>query len=215
VSPDGGELVTNTWAGPELNVVDLSRRTVRLVEATGLEKTGGVAFNHGKHNAGLLAVHGVDQVAIFRWPPDEDGRLEWLAAERVEPVVFGPIWNLGRGGGNFRSELVGSLAWSTSGEFLVAAVSSTGPVEFRVWRVADGGRSMTEHAEIEVCLTNDNRPNDILTGNYPSELPTATSSATAAVVTPTATTGSTAQPLQPGVRLFLPAALRRVCLTCS
>ena len=66
LSPDGRFLVTNRWTG-SLNVVDLLDRKAWVIDAPGLQKTGGIDFNYADGGNHLLAVHGIDRIGVYKW----------------------------------------------------------------------------------------------------------------------------------------------------
>jgi len=155
ISPDGRYLVTNRWRGSEVGVADLvTRRAWTVGLGAGVATVGGLAFNHGPANHGLLAVHAGDAALVYDFALDVP-RVARLAAAPVRPlpVFAGAEWGPAP-----------SIAWSGDGRHLVAATSE-GPAEFRVFAVEDGGRTLRPASALAACPDGQNRPNAILTAN--------------------------------------------------
>ncbi len=151
VSMDERFLVTNRWNAPELGVTDLQERISRTVAAgEGVTMTGDVAFNHGWENPGLLAVHALSHVVVYRFHPDRP--LEELARHPVHPVTFG-------GGA-----VPAAVAWSASGDRLIAATNN-GLNDFAIFEVQDCGRRLVQVAEIAACESDRNQGFNIWTAN--------------------------------------------------
>lgn len=151
LSVDERYLVTNRWNAPELGVTDLQRRTSRTVSAgAGITMTGEVAFNHGWENTGLLAVHALSQVVVYRFHPD--GELEALSQHPVEPVTTGG------------SPVPAAIAWSARGDRLIAATNH-GANDFAIFDVLECGRRLVPIAEIAACPDDRNQGFVIWTAN--------------------------------------------------
>ncbi|MEO8084238.1 MAG: VWA domain-containing protein, partial [Ardenticatenales bacterium] len=219
MSPDGGQVVMNGMRDGSMLIFDLERRTSRR-EPIGdpVSFVGGVAWNAGWVNRGLLAVHLVDSIGIFRI--EEDGVL----TERARIAIPPPY-----GSERLRSELLDggetgpmfTVAWSASGEHVIAA-SSADAAEFVVIGVADEGRSLAIQRFLTACPDLNNFPNDIWTANglvvTPSPTPTFTPTSTQTPLpsdTATPTTERTATPSAvPTVNerpIYLPLTLREHC----
>lgn len=187
LSPDGRYLIRNRWNTGELSVGDLVRRTAWTL-ATPSQMNGGIAFNRGWINPGLLAVHTGPKIYIYEFQPPE--RLVELGTLEVQAPWAAP-------GG---SGPVPSIAWSTSGSRLIAATDE-GSAEFIVVDVTDGGRTLSKEMLWTACpIERNNYPNSIVTGNG-LILPTATAS-------PTATT---TPPVTVASQIYLPVALAEHC----
>lgn len=212
VTGDGHYLFTNRWDKPELNVADLVERRAWTV-STGNPLNGGVAVNRGWVNAGLVAVHAVDYVVVYRF--DSPMSLVRLGSMPVDPPRSVPGAN----------GPVPSIAWSGSGSHLIAATDS-GPAEFVVIEVTDGGRTLVPTSKFEACPVKPNGmgryshlPNDIVTANglLTPVVPTATASPTEAETetpapTMTTTPSNTPSPTTvPPQAVFLPILLRAAC----
>jgi hypothetical protein len=209
LSLDGRFLYTNRWDVPEVNVADVIDRQAWTV-SSGNEHNGGIAVNHGWINRGLLAIHALDSVVVYRI--DSARQITELSRLPVAPpLVFGDS-----------SGPRPSIAWSTAGDRLIAATTHRGP-EFVVITVQDGGLRLDVERYLEACPDRDPNtgqwypsdwPNDVLTLNGmvtptlspPSTTPppSATPSPTL-TLTPTATPTST--PTQPPRPVYLPILL--------
>lgn len=140
LSLDDRYVVTNRWDVPQLNVADLAEgRAWTLDAGSGITMTGGVAFNRGYENPGLLAVHAVSQIVVYRFYPG--GELVELA--RV------PIASVHDDSSEYEWQ-PGALTWSATGSHIVA-VSESGASEFAVVEVSDCGRRLTKVADITAC----------------------------------------------------------------
>jgi len=233
LSADGRFLATNRWDHTEINVVDLiQRRSWTLATSADLEVTGGLSINRGWINSGLLAVHALDYVVVYEFTPA--GPLVELSRQ----AIGRPLTQLARPQNGMTGPLL-SIAWSATGQYLVAATSN-GSAEFAVVDVSEGGRRLSAPRLVTVCDENMNFPNDIWTPNgfiTPPATPTATRLATATATStaratpsrsasrtptstrarPTATAADTATPtLAPSptaapAHLYLPIILREHC----
>lgn len=168
LSPDGRLLLVNGWKRGALAVADLSSRTAWDV-STGadIEVAGGVDIARAGPHQGLLALHALDSVVVFRI--DSRARLSELARIRINPpdadetdTEMGP-WP--------------SIAWSRDSRHIIAA-SDDGEAEFVVVEVGDTGRSLNVARALTACpdgTIGKNAPQDILTGNtLPSAIVTST-----------------------------------------
>ncbi len=68
ISQDGRYVFTNRIDVPELNVADVVQRTAWTVATVG-SPNGGVAYNRGWVNQGLVAVHMGDRVVVYHFAP--------------------------------------------------------------------------------------------------------------------------------------------------
>jgi len=190
---------------------------------------GGVAFNNGWRNRGLLAAHAVDRIIILQRL--DDGRFVPIGALPIRPPQFRPS-DLARTdhGPQF------SIAWSTDGSHLIFATQD-GLAEFGVAEVLDDGRRLEYRRSLTACPLGLNLPNDIWTANglitptatptpdlppsatptpSPTPSPTATPSPSASTSPPPTTApSSTPSPTSPPTALprpiYLPLALHLRC----
>lgn len=185
LTPDERFLVVNTWARAQVSVVDLQRRSLKLVETPGILKTGGLSFSLGIANARRLAIHGIDKIAIYDWT---DGTALRLVNSFSVPSPLAN-WPVGPQGGNpgVISGPVASVEWTWSGQELVAAGSALGPEEFKVFQINGKDGAATDLGSFEGCSERENYQNDILTGNGIVPLPSPTASATNTPQPPTRT----------------------------
>jgi hypothetical protein len=151
LSVDERYLVTNRWLSSDLGISDLHERTSWTVSAgDGITMTGGVAINHGWENHGLLAVHALSNVVVYRFHPD--GELEELARHPVQPVVVAD------------SPVPAAVRWSASGDRLIAATNH-GTSDFVVLDVQDCGSRLVRVSEIAACEDENNQGFMIWTAN--------------------------------------------------
>ncbi len=210
ITGDGHYLITNRFDVPEVNLADLVSRRA-WVASTGNQRNCGVAVNRGWVNAGLLAIHAVDAVVVYRFEPP--GTLVELGRVAIDP----PWWAYPSG------HMGPAVAWSGSGSHLIAATNH-GPHELVVIRVEDEGRRLAIERYVELCLARGRYPDgtvyavpvqDILTANglitppvptaSPSAVPTASRTASP---TNTATASATALPSPTPEPVYLPIGLR-------
>ncbi|MFQ5510172.1 MAG: VWA domain-containing protein [Leptospirillia bacterium] len=212
LSADGRHVFANRWAGREISVADLVGRTASTVALNpDVKYTGGIAVDHTGTHRGLVAVHGMDQVMVYRFTPPA------AMAEVARGAVNAP---------NLRAaDEIGpllALAWSRSGERIVAATDD-GAAEFVMLRF--DGPGLVAETVIAACPEGYNSSNDVVTLNRPQIVPTATASPTAnASHTPDATATHTASPsatptiaasptptatVQP--RIYLPVVQKDAC----
>jgi hypothetical protein len=230
VSPDGRFLVTNRWGAPQLNVVDLVARTATTVTVP-FQPTGGVAFNYDPGSTGLLAVHGLRRVGVFRFDPP--GHVGEVGRTSVAPPRI-PALDSVQGGP------YASIAWSANGGYLIAAIES-GLDDFQVFRVAETTGGLVTARTWAACIVAQNDwANDVLTlnrprlptptvtatdGPPPTETPSPTATATpeatwtnSPTAAPTGTTSSSPTPTptptstRPPSPVYLPLALRERCI---
>lgn len=70
LAPDLRHLVTNRWQTPSLTSIDLKYGDVEVMDITSeLTTTGGVAFNWGWDNLGLLAAHHGKYISVHEYDP--------------------------------------------------------------------------------------------------------------------------------------------------
>ena len=88
LSPGGRYLVMNQADSPSLVAIDRVTSELTTVDVSDwITMTGGIAFNAGWQNNGLLAVHGAGRIIVFRFDPS--GAFELLSSAEVEA----PSWN--------------------------------------------------------------------------------------------------------------------------
>ena len=191
LSPDGRYLVINTGVA-KVNVVDLEARSSHVLDTPGLKKTYGLAFDYAAPDSARLAVHGHTAVALYTFRPNGLELLDLLA-------VPGQIWPETPIGQEF--ERVGALAWTGTGDGLVAAIG--GVQEFRIINVLPGAEPQLEsRLDFDACelrLTGAyGYQFDVVTTNKPGMAPppTATAIATASM-TPTTPRHTPTAPLTP------------------
>ena len=154
LSPGGRYLILAQGEAPSLVVVDRTAQRVSTIDVSNwLTMTGGVAFNAGWQNRGLLAVHGGGRVMVFNFVPDND--LEALASISID----GPPWPVDRSRAGS-----GPVAWSGDGSRLIAGVSSDAD-DFAIFNVSECGRHIELDRQIAVCPSHRNFPADIVTAN--------------------------------------------------
>jgi len=158
LSPGGRYLVMNQHETPALVILDRQTDALTTVDVSSwMTMTGGLAFNAGWHNAGLLAVHGGDRIAVFQFNPD--GVFDLLSSA----PVAAPLWNNEFAYG-------GPVRWSGDGARLIAGINA-GASEFAVFNVGACGRELSLQHEFAACATDfANMPGDIVTSN--GRLPT-------------------------------------------
>jgi len=220
LSPDERYLVVNRYGRAELQVVDLRTRVARTVRVpmAGIPGTMGLDFSRGAANHGMLAVHGQIRIAVFAW---RDGQPTLVSSVAVDPPTT-----------DGSSAPAGDIAWDGAGAHVIAAISTSGPAEFAVWRVANEGRSLARTSLIRVCAIDElNYPNDIFSLNhvlapptatasppppsatpFPSPTPTATPPPTGTPTRPRPTASPTTPPTAVALPIYLPVALREVCV---
>lgn len=196
LSPDDRFLVINMGDRASLQVVDLKDRVRKVVPLTTLRRTRGVRFNFAPAAFGRLAVHGGDEVGVFEFrgldPPVE------RATVRVPDSSF---MNHSRCSGRlaetYRASFrFGAIAWTGSGDGIIAAAGMASGAEFRVFDYTEARMPyLSERMDLDACVgSSDPRakcplPIDIHTLNGRLWVPTATP-----LPTPTATSSRTATP---------------------
>lgn len=214
ITADGRYLLSNRFDVPELNVADLVSRRSWAAE-TGNPYNGGLVINRGWVNTGLLALHAVDSLVVYRFdPPSGLVELSRLPVERPYEAMFS-----GTGGPQL------AIAWSGSGSSVVAATDHA-ESEFVVAKVEDEGRRLVRLFHAAVCHTQAapgqfgrNLPGDILTANglltpptrTPSPAPTTTTTP-ASSPTSTATPRPTVTTTQPPRKIYLPLVIGEECI---
>ena len=196
LSTDGRLLATNRWTEHEANLVNLVARTSHRVPLPAeLTNVGGLAFNRGWLNRGLLAIHGRDAVSVLRLDSGprltEIGRIR-IRAPNLRAVSHSGPWP--------------TVAWSASGDRLIAAASDTVTgSDFVVIDVQDGGRQLRIAYEIDACIVPaDYRPPaDNLSVSRPSSILTGNGIITSPRVAPTPTP-TLAECVCPAVRALVP-----------
>ncbi len=186
-------LVTNRWEKPELNSVDLTdHKAYTIPLAADLGTIGGLAFNWGWNNPGLLAVHAGDKIAVYDYqPPDY--------AEELGRVSIPPPTDSYN-----EKEWPGYIAWSTDGTRLVAGTKHEGN-EFVVLSVESCGRSISTSLFVSTCESEQAIGYGIVTLNGRAPAPSDLNQPC-----PTPYWDAALDPFfaLPTVRLFLPAVRR-------
>lgn len=173
LSGDGRYMVTNRGRSPSLGVADLyERRAWTVAQAPDVEFSGGVAFNRGALNFGLLAVHALDKVILYRFGPD--GPLIELGRTDLDPPYVADRMN---------TAPVAAIAWNGRGNRVIAATND-GLSEFAVFDVLDEGATLSRRASLLACDEGNNLPNDILTANGSLPTPTPTSTDPPSTISP-------------------------------
>jgi Mg-chelatase subunit ChlD len=231
LSLDGRYLVINT-GGPQLNVVDVVARLSVLLDAPQLDMTRGLVFDYTVPGDNLLAVHGHNAVAIYRF--HGTNALELLARTGLAGQQYPSD--------GYNQRRVDTLAWTGRGDGVVAAIA--GEKEYRIldW-VAGPPASLRQRLDFDACgqtfqPDEFGRQIDILTLNQrpaaptptPTVAPTTTatpltatptptvtptaSSTSVVMATPSPTTTATATPTatRPPQPVYLPLALREQCV---
>lgn len=151
LSPGGRYLVANQYEEPFLMVLDrVTEQKARVDVSAWMTMTGGVAFNAGWQNTGLLAVHGGSRVVIFEFNPT--GKLKYLSSARVVAPMRDD------------APLAGQVQWSGDGTHVIAATNN-GSNEFAVLRVSECGSNVVQVLELEACQDPLNLPGDIVSAN--------------------------------------------------
>jgi Mg-chelatase subunit ChlD len=233
LSDDGSLMFTNRGPTSELNVVDLiARRSFTASLGSGVSFAGGLAVNKGWINKGVVAVHAVDKLVTYKF--DGVSRFTELARIAIDPPTSRDARIFG---GRETWDAIGpkfSVAWTGSGQFLVAGTDS-GAAEFVVIRVDDDGRSLSVHQFLTACPASLNFALGIHTLNglitppatatfvptateTPSATPTATLTQTSThtpvptrTASPSATTTSSPTPTMQPAPLYIPLALSETC----
>ncbi len=82
ISPDERYIVANRWAAPQLAVIDLQKRRAHTVDlGEGITMTGGIAFNHGYENPGLLAVNVLHSVIVYEFRGEKRPQGAWASKD--------------------------------------------------------------------------------------------------------------------------------------
>jgi uncharacterized protein YegL len=189
LAPDGSHLVVTVNHGtPRVISVNLEERySTELVLPTdlSLEIPRGIAFNYAAQNHGLLAIHRLDHIELYELTSAPS--LVRVGAASTTPPRPSDL---------ALETMHGAIAWTTDGAQVVAGADS---VEgFRVFRVADGGRSIQPVSSFSPCqphgLPGGVVPSDVLTANgylprppTPTLVPTSTETSTAAPPPPSPT----------------------------
>lgn len=233
LAPNDRYLITNRGPTSDVNVVDLSARSSYTASlGKGVDFVGGVSFNRGWVNHGVFAIHAVNNLITYEF--DEQSGFNELARVAIDPP---PTRSHRRLGQREAWDLMGpkfSIAWTGSGQYLVAATDS-GASEFVVVRVDDSGRSLQVHQLLTACSASLNMPLGIHTLNglitppatatfvptateTPSATPTATLTRTSTptpvptrTASPSATTTSSPTPTMQPAPLYIPLALSETC----
>ena len=226
-------MLTNTGSEGAINIIDLEARSSRLVPVTDLLETWDVAINHVGPYSGLVAVHGRTRVAVYSL--DDTGSLRLSGSALVPPQSVG-AWDIPPFE-NSANARVATLAWTGSGDAVVAAVGQKR--EYRVFEMI-GPRdhlALRRRSDLDSCMAKRGiaMQLDVLTLNGvptptpspttppPSLTPSPTASAPATETpsatapptrtpTPTSTQTVAASPTAaPPAPIFLPILLRESC----
>ena len=203
-------VVTNRLNAGNIAIIDLESRTAQTATlAPDIPFTGGVAFNNGWVNRNLLAVHADSFIAVYElsavpagdplfeparpYVAREVARLsigrpfdaEWWRSRALTEAPMGPSY---------------SIAWSTSGQYIIAASSEeVGGGDFAVIEVLDNGHRLEQRRMLAASTTSNSFPGDIWTANGrigPSATPTSSPTPTrTSSLTPTATDTPTPTPV--------------------
>ncbi len=211
----GNLVVTNRQFAGDIAAIDIVSRTAQTVPlAPDFKYVGGVAFNNAWLNHGLLAVHANTIVAVYELiemsPSDRayDAERPYIAREIARLPIRAPYTMIYPGDRAFTRAPGGpslSVAWSASGQYLIAASSEeNGDGDFAVIEVLDGGRRLELRRMLIASTVRNNLPGDIWTANGlltppPSPTPTPTASPT-----PTLTATPTPSPLATATPIALP-----------
>lgn len=205
ISRSGRYIVLNRWDENEVRVADLLERKSWTLSvpfnATGRIGVGGVAFDHMTSDGEVLALHGIDEVAVLEFDPN---RLELIAKRSVKPpYTTGCSWRTTAGCGGPHA----SIAWSGTGGQVIAA-SDNRAAEFVVLDYDTESSSLLEQGWLTACPWHhedrffENIPNDILSSNglLANPIPTPTDAApsptlTLTEVVPTVTATGTQTPI--------------------
>lgn len=153
LSPGGRYLLMNQHESATLVILDrVSDEQTTVDVSSWMTMTGGVAFNAGWENAGLLAVHGGDRIVIFQFDPNGD--FEPLSNVPVSETLWNNEFAFG-----------GPIRWSGDGTRLIAGINN-GPNDFVIYNVGGCGRDLTLANELAACPSSfSNIPGDIVTSN--------------------------------------------------
>ncbi len=236
--PDGRTVATTAGMQPKFNVADLASGTAQAIAVDDADAVMDVAFSHGTHNHGMLAINvrKVMDAAERRLVPGasvkSQVRVGTLAGGAF--VVRGTSrWTYGP-----MPDLPAALDWAADGAGIVAAVDHPvfGPVGFATdplaayMTVSDGGSRIETTRDLRPCW----EPAfvmDVLTtnGHLPTATPTPTgvpsptatgtptlTPTTSATPSPTATASVTPTPTPPPTEpphpIYLPVTLNEQCL---
>lgn len=211
--------------GADVIMVDLITRTSeRLALPEGVEFVGGVAFNNGWENEGLLAVHAVDRLFILGKTAEESfDVIDEIEIKRPHNFLDEAVTS-GAGGPLL------ALEWTADGAALIAA-SDAGPAEFVVVSVDPEHHDMSIAGSLRACLASPNEANDIWTANgllTPPPSPTMSETAPATPTqspsptrtieptktpwpTATKTPAASASPTPVPTSIYLPIAVTEFC----
>lgn len=172
LEPSGRYALTNISnalhdvTGPRrVNIVDLVRREARQAtignSRVDVQLVGGMAFNRGWVNSGVLAVHGLNRVLTFRL--DDQGMLAPMGSVDIPGLSVES---------NGESAPWQHLAWSGSGGQIIAAANHPDmESDFAVIDVTDGGMTLNVVDYFQSCMVADegvnrlSRPQEIITAN--------------------------------------------------
>lgn len=152
---DQRHVVVNRWNTPSLSNADLKVGTAKPMPLPeDLGTTGGVAFNWGWENPGLLATHNGNSVSVFDYDPFAS-----LVTERARIAIESPR------DAYDEMDWPGFIAWSTSGSHIIAGTSEDSS-EFVTLRVNSCGDEIVKESLIAVCPpAESNSPKGIVTAN--------------------------------------------------
>lgn len=223
---DGSYIAISRLKAGDIAVVDTASGAARAVSISpALDFVGGIAFNNGWINQGLIALHASNRIMTVAFQPPST--LTVLGEISIPPPAFGE-----RGITSSATGPQFSIAWSSDGSHLIVATQD-GPAEFGVIEVLDEGSRLDYRRSLTACPDGRNAPNGIWTANgliaptatatsdVPPTLapsPTATSAPTmTSTIVPSATATAAAtpsttptSPVVPGP-IHIPIALTERC----
>lgn len=222
LAPDGRYLATTAGFQPVVNVVDLVNRVSQVVAIRDATEVTDVAFSHGSHNHGLLALN-VRQVV-----DSPRSRSQVVVGELrgggFDELSRGPLYV------GYMERKPSAVEWATDGSAIVAGVdfqSTTGagtePM-VTLLAVGDGGKDLSEIRALLPCPRHA-FVMDILTANgiapptptplsSPTMTPTSAPTSTLTPPVPTVTETSTTPPVtptRPPQPIYLPVLVREEC----
>lgn len=129
LSPDERHFIINTGDGAgNLTVIDLISGTAWSAPLTGLTEVWDIAFDHSHREASILAAHGENKVAIYRF----DSHQPQLLAQATVKSGIDPLYKEWAGP-------MGVLGWSVDGtRLLVSQHDRQGGKEWVLFRIEQG-----------------------------------------------------------------------------
>lgn len=196
LSPNDRFLVINMGDRASLQVIDLVERSRQVVPLPALRRAKGVEFNFAPAHYSRLAVHGGDEVGVFEFRGFDS--LVKLATALIPSSSF-EQYSRCMGGSDLAYRVFsrfGAIAWTGSGDGIIAAGGMASGAEFRVFDYVESPvPRLSQRMDLDACV-DESRPSskcplpiDIHTLNGRLWVPTATP-----LPTPTATSSRTATP---------------------